>query len=60
MNEDGMHMAAPGPPPSPEQLEKMTEEYQRQIRNSSMWDLMVKQFGEERAEEMLKEFRVKL
>lgn len=53
-------MAAPGPPPSPEQLEKMTEEYQKQIRNSSMWDLMVKQFGEERAEEMLREFRVKL
>ena len=60
INEDGMHMVVPGPSPSPEQLEKMPEEYQRRIRHSPMWDLMVKQFGEEKAEEMLKGFRVKL
>ncbi|MBT9148917.1 MAG: hypothetical protein DDT28_00335 [Dehalococcoidia bacterium] len=59
MDEDGMHMAAPGSPPPPEQLEKMTEEYQKHIRNSPMWDLMVKQFGAEKAEEMLKEFHLK-
>jgi hypothetical protein len=34
---DGIHFAAPGSPPSPEQLEKMTKEYQKQIRNSPLY-----------------------
>ena len=38
---DGIHFAAPGSPPSPERLEKMTKEYQKQIRNSPLWDEMV-------------------
>jgi len=59
MDDDGMHMMAPGMEPTPEVLRKMTEEYQKQIRNSPMWDAMVKEFGEEKAEEMLQEFQVK-
>ena len=39
---DGIHFAAPGSPPSPERLEKMTKEYQKQIRNSPLWDEIVK------------------
>ena len=60
MAEDGIHMAAPGSPPSPEQLERMTQAYQKRIRNSPVWKMMVKEFGEQKAEEMLKEFQVKL
>jgi hypothetical protein len=60
MGEDGMHIAAPGRPPSPGQLKRMTKEYQKQVRNSPIWHRMVKQFGQQKAEEMLKEFQVKL
>jgi len=38
----------------------MTKEYQKQIRNSPLWDEMVQQFGEKKAEKLLKEFQVKL
>ena len=54
---DGIHFAAPGSLPSPEQLEKMTKEYQKQIRNSPLWDEMVKKFGKAKAEKLLKEFK---
>ena len=59
MDNEGMHVAAPGSAPTPEQLQKMTEEYQQQIRNSPIWDMMVKEFGKKKAQEMLKEFQVK-
>lgn len=59
LDHDGMHMVAPGSAPTPEQLQKMTEEYQQKIRNSPMWDMMVQEFGEKKADEMLKEFQVK-
>ncbi|MCK4303110.1 MAG: hypothetical protein KAY24_02610 [Candidatus Eisenbacteria sp.] len=36
---EGMHVAAPGSAPTLEQLQKMNEEYQQQIRNSPMWDV---------------------
>ena len=55
-----MHFAAPGAPPTPEQLEQMTKRYQEQIRSSPLWDAMVSEFGEEKAEELLKDFRVQL
>lgn len=32
----------------------MTENFQKEIRNSEIWDQMVAQFGEEKAERMLK------
>ncbi len=59
MADDGMHVVGSGSPPTPEELEKMTKEYQEKIRNSSIWDDMVQQYGEEKAEELLKEFRAK-
>ena len=59
MDDDGMHMMAPGLAPTPEALQKMTGEYQKRIRNSPVWDAMVKEFGQKKAEEMLKEFQVK-
>jgi len=60
MEEDGVHYLVPGVPPTAEQLEKMTIEYQKQIRNSPIWDEMVRKFGKEKAEELLKQFRAKL
>ena len=60
MDDNGLHIAAPGTTPAPEELQKMTKEYQEQIRKSPIWDMMVKEFGEEKAEEMLREFQVKI
>jgi len=55
-----VHSLLPGLPPTPEKLEEMTKVYQENIRKSPLWDMMVKQFGQEKAEELLKECRVEL
>ena len=34
----------------------MTKEYQKQIRNSPLWDEMVQKYGKKEAEKLLKEF----
>jgi preprotein translocase subunit SecA len=57
---EGIHHIAPGEKPSPKSLEKMTQEYQKSIRNSPLWDEMVKEFGEEKAKELLKEFKAEV
>ena len=59
LENDGFHFAAPGPQLSPEQLKKMTKEYQKQIRNSPMWDEMVRKFGKDKAEELLRQCQAK-
>lgn len=59
MADDGMHVVSPVDPSTPQDLEKMTREYQKNIRNSPLWDEMVKQYGKEKAEDLLKEFQVK-
>jgi hypothetical protein len=53
-DEEGMHFVAPGPPP-PGFKEKLTENFQKNIRNSALWPQMVAEFGEERALELLKQ-----
>ena len=55
-----MHLIASGTPPTAELLQKATEEYRQRIRNSPVWDGMVKEFGLEKAEEMLMEFQIRL
>jgi hypothetical protein len=50
----------PGNAPSPETLDEMTKVYQQNIRESPLWDEMVKEFGEEAAERLLREFRVEV
>ncbi len=60
MDKDGFHVVGPGTPLSPEQIEEMTREYQKQIQNSPMWSEMVKKFGEKKAQELLKECKVKI
>lgn len=57
---DGIHFAAPGSNPSQEELERMTKKYQKKIRNSPLWNEMVKEYGKEHAEELLKEFKAEI
>lgn len=35
--------------------EQLTAKFQQELRNSEMWNQMVKEFGEERAEQILQE-----
>ena len=60
MDEEGMHALIPGLPPSEEKLEEMSKIYQDKIRESTLWDLMVKEYGKEKSEELLKECRVEI
>lgn len=60
MEGDGLHAVLPGKKPSQQQIEKMTENYQRQLRKSPMFKQWVKQYGKQKALEMLKECRVEL
>ncbi len=57
---DGLHALLPGTPPSPETLDEMTRAYQQNIRESPLWEEMVREFGEEEAERLLREFRVEV
>ena len=54
--QDGFHMLVPGTP-TPEMLEEMTRQYQEQLRQSPLWEKMVKKYGQKKAEELLKECR---
>lgn len=60
MDNDGVHLLAQGTPPSPDQLDAMTKQFQESIRNSPMWDDMVRQFGKKKAEELLLQCRANL
>jgi len=59
MDEEGVHALFPGQQPPPEFLDLLTENFQKELRNSPMWDQMVQQFGEEEAEKLLKQCRAK-
>ena len=56
LDEQGMHAVVPGTP-DPDTFERMTEIYQQKIRQSPMWDQMVRQFGLEKAEQLLRQCR---
>ena len=53
-----MHLVGKGMRPSIEEQERMSKEYQRNIRKSPLWKQMVTEYGKEKAEKMLEEFRV--
>ncbi len=59
VDDDGLHFIGKGAPPTAEDLGKMTREYQKDIRNSPLWNSMVEKYGEEKAERLLKEFQVR-
>jgi hypothetical protein len=50
----------PGNAPSPATLDEMARVYQQNIRESPLWEEMVREFGEEEAERFLREFRVEI
>jgi hypothetical protein len=52
-----MHALVPGEPPSEAELEEMSRVYQQKIRRSPLWKQMVKEYGKEKAEEVLLQFR---
>jgi len=60
LDRDGLQAWLPGLPPSQAMLDEMTKVYQEKIRNSPLWDQMVRQFGEQEAERILREFRVEV
>jgi len=47
-------------PPSPEIVDDMTRTYQQNIRDSALWDPMLREFGEEEAQRILRKFRVEV
>lgn len=57
---EGLHSIMPGEPPSDEKLAEMTAEYQRKIKESPLFKEMILTFGEKKAKEMLKEFKVEI
>ena len=59
LGEEGVNVIGKGDQPSPEELKRMTAEYQKKIKKSPIWEVMVKEYGEVKAKEMLKEFQVK-
>jgi hypothetical protein len=59
-SEDGIHALGCGQPPTALEIAKMTADYQEQIRTSPLWEQMVKEFGEKKATELLKECTVRI
>ena len=55
MARDGLHTLTPGEAPSAEEVAEMTKVYQEQIRNSPLWADMVGHYGEEGAEQILRD-----
>jgi hypothetical protein len=58
MDQQGLHALLPGSPEA-NTYERLTEQYQQSIRNSPMWDEMVREFGLQKAEQLLKQCRAK-
>ena len=57
---NGIHSIVEGEKPTPEKIEEMEKAYRENIRNSPIWDMMMKEYGKARAEELLLEFKVKI
>ena len=47
-------------PTSREFADRLTQNFQKEIRNSELWQQMVEQFGEKRAEEILRECKAEV
>jgi hypothetical protein len=60
MDKDGFHALIPGVPPSDEEIAVITKKYQEKIRNSPLWDEMLRKFGKEKAEEILLQCRFEI
>ena len=59
-DDEGTHSIVEGQKPSPEKIKEMERAYRENIKKSPIWDIMVKEHGKEKAEELLLEFKVKI
>ncbi len=59
-SEEGIQALVPGEPPSASELAALSAAYQQRIRESPLWEAMIKEFGEQKAAELLKECKAKL
>lgn len=57
---DNTRVLIKGEKPSQAELDQLTKEYQQQIKHSHFWGEMVEQYGEQKAEEMLGEFKAEV
>lgn len=57
--DDGVHAMIPDEG-QPLDLDALNRDYQAKIRQSPLWDTMVAEYGQEKAEALLKEFKVEL
>ena len=57
MEQDGLHVTMPGTAPDEAEMAELTKRYQENIRNSPLWDEMVRRFGKQKAALLLREFR---
>ncbi len=55
---EGIHVVGKRNKPSKTEIESMTKKYQENVKNSPLWNEMLREFGRERAEQILKEFKV--
>jgi hypothetical protein len=53
MEGDGLHAILPGDAPTPGEMDVLTRKYQEGIRQSPLWDRMLKEYGPEEAERLL-------
>jgi hypothetical protein len=60
MDEEGLHALIPGEPPPEEFFQLWSENFQKELRNSPLWDEMMAKFGQEEAEKLLKQCQMKL
>jgi hypothetical protein len=60
IDEEGMHLVGKGMRPAIKEQERLTKDYQQKIRKGPLWKQMVTEYGKEKAEKMLKEFRVEV
>lgn len=56
--EETLRLHAIIPDGSPADIETLEKSYQENIRNSPIFDEIVKKFGKKKVEELLKEFKV--
>ncbi|PCI09340.1 MAG: hypothetical protein COB77_00020 [Gammaproteobacteria bacterium] len=57
---ENVRVLVAGDKPTQVEMDTMTKEYQKQIKSSPFWAELVKQYGEEKAEEILSEFKAEI
>lgn len=60
MDKDGLHALLPGEAPSEEVMAVLGENFRKELRNSPLWDEMVRKFGAEEAKKLLKQIKIEL